>query len=87
MDSASAELVRRGRGHEVEGLSGAASSPVPSLSFGRVGGSGPGGHLGDDLPLARLCLVDISRVVVVVFSWDQAFVRSYTEIIRRITAN
>ena len=87
MDSASAELVGSGGSHEVKRLSGAGGGSVPSLSFGSVGGSSDsGGHLGDDLPLACLHLVDVSRVVIVVFSWDKAFVRSYTVIIRRVTA-
>lgn len=85
VDSASAELLGRGGSHEVKGLSGTGGSPVPSLSFDSVGGSSDsGGHLGDDLPLVRLSLVDVSRVVIVIFSGDKAFVRSYTVIIRRI---
>lgn len=86
MDSASAKLLGRGGSHEVKGLSGTGGSPVPSLSFDSVGGSSDsGGHLGDDLPLVRLSLVDVSRVVIVILSGDKAFVRSYT-VIRKIIA-
>ena len=87
MDSASAERLGSGGSHQVKRLSRAAGSPVPSLSLGAVGRSSDSHrHLRDHLPLACLHLVDISRVVVVVFSWDKALVRSYTVIIRRITA-